>query len=159
MKAGVFALFVCLLALSRPGTAQQIADPNPGRAPSAEIDNKRPLINKKEKPPTRRTVSGKVIDEISQTPLKGAIVTLTDLSTHEKRETITKEDGRYLFEDLSFTVDYELKALYKNTATEVRKLSQYDHTAKSVRMLTVPDTTTPTPVNEAKKDTNPDVKK
>ena len=159
MKAGVFALPVCLLALSRPGPAQQIADPNPAHAPSAEIDNKRPLINKKEKPPTTRTVSGKVIDEISQTPLKGAIVTLTDLSTHEKRETITKEDGRYLFEELSFTIDYELKARYKNSTTEVRRISQYDHTAKSVRILTIPDTTTPAPVNEAKKDTNPVVKK
>jgi hypothetical protein len=160
MKSGFFAFFACCFVLSATASAQQITDPNPAHAPTAEIDNKRPFISKKEKAPTTRIVSGKVVDEISGTPLKGAIVTLTDLNTHEKRETITKEDGRYTFEDLSFSVDYELRARYKAALTEPRKLSQYDHTVKSVRILTVPDTSAAAmPANEAKKDTNPDVRK
>jgi hypothetical protein len=160
MKAGVFACCFALIAAAFPARAQQISDPNPAHTPSAEIDNKRPLISKKEKTPTSRSVSGKVVDEISGTPLKGAIVTLTDLSTHERRETITKQDGRYNFDDLSFSIDYELRAQYKNSTTDVRKLSQYDHTAKSVRILNIPDAEAATaPVNEAKKTANPEVKK
>jgi hypothetical protein len=159
VKAVLFACSICFFAASSAAVAQQISDPNPAHAPSAEIDNKRPLINHKGKVPTSRTVSGKVVDEVSGTPLKGAIVTLTDLSTKEKHETITKEDGRYSFEDLSFTVDYELRAKYKNAMTEVRKLSQYDHTVKSVRILQIADAdAAATPVNEAKKDSNPDKK-
>jgi len=161
MKYGLFVF--CLFALGSstlPAGAQQISDPNPAHAPAAEIDNKRPLIQHKEKAPTSRTVSGKVVDEISGTPLKGAIVTLTNLSTREKREMITKEDGRYNFDDLSFSVDYALNAKYKNAVTDTRKLSQYDRTAKVVRILTVPDTAAAAaPVNEAKKDTKPEEKK
>jgi hypothetical protein len=156
MKYGLFTLSSLFAITALLATAQQVADPNPAHAPTAEIDNKRPLIQHKEKAPTSRTVSGKVVDEVSGAPLKGAIVTLTDLATHEKRETITKDDGRYNFDDLSFTIDYELKARYKNSVTDTRKLSQYDRTAKVVRILTVPDTApAAAPVSEAKKDTNP----
>ena len=155
MKAGLFACCMWCVGMAGLASAQQIADPNPAHAPSAEIDNKRPFISKKEKAPTTRMVSGKVVDDINGTPLKGAIVTLTDLNTHEKRETITKEDGRYAFDDLSFSVDYELRARYKSTLTEPRKLSQYDHTVKSVRILTVSDNGAPAgnSVTEAKKST------
>ncbi|MBV8896254.1 MAG: carboxypeptidase regulatory-like domain-containing protein [Acidobacteriaceae bacterium] len=159
MKTGLFVLGFLLLAIAVPATPQQISDPNPAHVPDAEIDNKRPFIKKKEKAPTSRALSGKVVEEINGTPLKGAVVTLTDLSSHEKREMITKEDGRYNFDDLSFSVDYELKARYKNTTTDVRKLSQYDHSVKVVRILTVPDSSSPAPVSEAKKDTSPESKK
>jgi hypothetical protein len=159
MKRGLLVLSASFAAIAIPACAQQITDPNPAHAPSAEIDNKRPFIQHKEKPPSSRTVSGKVVDEISGAPLKGALVTLTNLSTHDRREMVTKEDGRFNFDDVSFTIDYELRARYKEALTDVRKLSQYDHTAKVVRILTVPDTTSSsTPVNEAKKDTNPEKK-
>jgi hypothetical protein len=158
MKVGLFVSACLLAAVAIPATPQQITDPNPAHVPDAEIDNKRPFIRKKEKPPTTRIVSGKVVDEINGTPLKGAIVTLTNLSTHERREMITKDDGRYTFEDLSFTIDYELQARYKGQMTDVRKLSQYDHTAKVVRILTVPDSSSPASVNEAQKDASRDIK-
>lgn len=154
MKTGLLVSGLLLCAIAIPATPQQITDPNPAHVPDAEIDNKRPFIKKKEKAPTSRTLMGKVVDEVNGTPLKGAIVTLTNDSTHEQREMITKEDGRYNFDDLSFSIDYELKARYKNAVTDVRKLSQYDHTVKVVRILTVPDTPSPAaPVSEAKKDT------
>lgn len=161
MKASLLVLTVFLAAMATLAKAQQISDPNPAHVPDAEIDNKRPFIQKKEKAPTSRTVTGKVVEDVSGTPLKGAIVTLTDLSTHEKRETITKEDGRFIFDDVAFTIDYELKARYKNAVTDVRKVSQYDHTVKVVRILTIPDSSpTPTAVNEAKTtSTSPQVKK
>ena len=156
MKYHLFALSFLVCGAVFPACAQQVTDPNPAHAPSAEIDNKRPLIQHKEKAPTTRIVSGKVVDEISGAPLKGALVTLTNLSTHEQREMITKEDGRYNFDDLSFSIDYELKAKYKTLVTDTRKLSQYDHTAKVVRILTVPENSpAAAPVSEAKKDTSP----
>lgn len=155
MNRRLLLMITVFAAVAIPAAAQAV-DNNPGHEPTANIENHRPLIQKKEKAPTSRTVSGKVVDEISGAPIEGAIVTLTDLSTHEKRETITKQDGRYVFEDLSFSIDYELKARYKNVATDVRKLSQYDHTAKVVRILQIPDSSpSATPVSEAKKDTNP----
>jgi hypothetical protein len=160
MRAGLLPLCFVFLGLVCGAAAQQITDPNPAHAPSAEIDNKRPLIQHKEKAPTTRTVTGKVVDEVSGTPLKGAIVTLTDAGTHQKRETITKDDGRYAFEDLSFSVDYELQARYKNQSSDTRKLSQYDHTVRSVRILNIADAqASAKPVNDAKKSTSPELKK
>lgn len=150
MKCSLVLLFASVTVLSGVAAAQ--TDTNPSDQGYATFGNKQPLIKKKEKAPTSRTLSGKVVDEIGGTPLKGAIVTLTDLSTHQQRSTITKDDGRYVFDDLSFTIDYELKARYKNASTDVRKISQYDHAAKVVRILTVPDTSTPAPFSEAQKD-------
>jgi hypothetical protein len=103
---------------------------------AATLDNHRPLIQKKEKAPTTRTVSGSVTDDTGQ-PLEGALVSLTDLKTSEKRTFFTKKDGRYQFEDLAFTQDYEVQAKWKAYTSPARKLSQYDHTAKVVRLLQV----------------------
>ncbi len=156
MHGGLLVSSFFLAAIAFPAAAQQVTDPNPAHVPDANIGNHRPLISKKEKAPTSRLVSGKVVDEISGVPLNGAIVTLTDLSTHDRREMITKEDGRYNFDDLSFSVDYELRARYKNSVTDARKLSQYDHTVKAVRILTIPDNSPSSAAfNEAKKDTRP----
>src|SRR5689334_6278181 len=92
----------------------QAYDPNPVRhQPDATLDNHRPLIKKKEKAPTSRTVTGKVVDEGGQ-PIEGAMVTVTNTKTNEKTNFFTKKDGRYNFEDLSFTIDYDLVARYKN---------------------------------------------
>jgi hypothetical protein len=155
MKCRLLLILAVSATVAIPAAAQSV-DNNPGHQPTADLDNHRPLISKKEKAPTSRTVSGRVVDEISGAPIKGAMVTLTDLSTHEQRQSITKEDGRYIFDDLSFTIDYELKARYKEAVTDVRKLSQYDHTAKVIRILTIPDSSAPSTANEAKK--QPDVK-
>ena len=74
-------------------------------------------------------------------------MTLTDLKSKEKKTFITKNDGRYNFDGLSFTVDYELAAQFKDEHSELRKLSQYDHSANIVRILEVE----PASVNEAQK--------
>jgi hypothetical protein len=106
------------------------------KQPDVFLDNHRPLIQKKDKAPTSRTVSGIVTDDSGQ-PLQGALVTVTESKTKEKREFFTKKDGRYTFDDLAFTEDYQVQAKWKRLISEPRKVSQYDHTAKVVRLLQV----------------------
>src|SRR6476620_8150156 len=90
------AVCVCATAL-----AQQRPPDSTTKPPEVFLDNHRPLIQKKGKAPTSRTVSGQVVDD-SGTPLENALVTLTDDKTKEKRTFFTKKNGRYDFEDLSF---------------------------------------------------------
>jgi phosphate-selective porin len=137
MKRLAFAIVISA-AMAAISSAQQTTDPNSGPPPNVFLDNHRPLIQKKGKAPTSRTVTGQVVDD-SGTPLEGALVTLTNKKTNEKTEFFTKKNGHYLFEDLSFTNDYEVQAKYKNQISEPRKLSQYDHTARVIRILQVAD--------------------
>lgn len=134
-------------------TAQQTTSNNPADEPSVFLDNHRPLIKKKDKAPTSRTVSGQVVDD-SGAPLEGALVTLTNTQTHEQQTFFTKKGGRYNFEDLSFTIDYEIQAKFKNLVSDKRKLSQYDHAPRPVRILQVGSAPalTQTVTTEAKKD-------
>jgi hypothetical protein len=115
---------------------QQRQDSSSGKPPEVFLDNHRPLIQKKGKDPTSRTVTGHVVDD-SGTPLENALVTLTDDKTKEKRTFFTKKDGRYSFEDLSFSSDYKLQARWKTLISDSRNLSQYDRAAKIVRILQV----------------------
>lgn len=116
--------------------AQQKTDPDPDHKPDVFLDNHRPAIQKKGKPPTTRTVSGQVVDDSGQ-PLEGALVNLLDTKTNERRTYFTKKDGRYTFEDLSFTVDYHIQARWKTLISDQRNLSQYDHAPTLVRILQV----------------------
>lgn len=141
--AFIFSMGLSGLASAQSNGATAAKDPDP----SVFLDNHRPLIEKKQKAPTTRSITGKVVDDTGQ-PIEGALVTLTDAKTHVKTTAITKKDGHYSFEDLSFNNDYELQARYKETSSAVRKLSQYDHTANVVRILEIADS--PPPV-EAKK--------
>lgn len=138
---------VLIAAITAPASAQT-SDPNPAHAPSVFLGNHRPP-NKKDKAPTSRSVKGKVVDTSGQ-PLEGALVTLTEIKSNEKRTFITKQDGRYDFDNLSFTMDYQLEARYKDLVSEPRKLSQYDRTPAMVRILDVAAVTTPT--TQAKKE-------
>ncbi len=145
-------LLLCGLMIGL-GVYAQEAQPTPeGNAP-VFLDNHRALNPKKEKNPTSRTVTGQVVDDTGQ-PLEGALVTLVDNKTKEKHEYFTKKDGRYKFEDLSFSVDYQLQAKWKNLISDERKLSQYDHTARIIRQLqvTTPEGAPPPAATEAKTD-------
>lgn len=125
---------VALLAISAAG--QQTADYNAGNDPNVLLENHRPLIKKKEKAPTSRTVTGQVVDD-SGAPIQGAAVTITNTQSHEKQTFFTKKDGHYSFEDLSFTIDYEIQAKFKNLSSDTRKLSQYDRSPRLVRILQI----------------------
>lgn len=153
-------LFAAIVTTALAGIAtSQTTDPNPGHSPDVFLDNHRPLLGKKEKAPTSRRVSGKVVNDAGQ-PLEGALVTLTDGKTGQKTTVITKSDGRYSFDDLSFTIDYELKARYKDQSSESRKLSQYDRSATIVRILEVgPGANGASDATIAKKETSSDAKK
>lgn len=137
------ALVTTTFAHAQATGASAEKDPNP----NVFLGNHRPNT-KKEKAPTSRSLSGKVVDETGQ-PLEGALVTLTDGKTHVKTTGITKQDGHYNFDDLSFNIDYELQARYKNSVSSSRKLSQYDHNANVVRILEI--NTETTDAAEAKK--------
>jgi hypothetical protein len=110
--------------------------PTDTKAPDVFLDNNRPLIEKKGKAPTSRTVTGTVTDDTGR-PLEGALVTLTEVKTNEKKTFFTKKDGKYLFADLAFTEDFTVQAKWKAMISEPRKLSQYDHSARAVRLLQV----------------------
>lgn len=128
---GCLAAVLCAQAPT-PSQQQQ----SEGSRTDATLDNHRPLIQKKEKAPTSRTVTGIVTDDTGQ-PLGGALVIMTDLKTNEKRSFFTKKDGRYMFDDIAFTQDYQVQAKWKQMVSETRKISQYDHNAKVVRLLQV----------------------
>ena len=147
---------VALAATVSIAASRQIQNPSPTPPPdAANIGNHRPLISKRDKAPTARTVSGQVVDAGRQ-PLEGALVTLTNTATKEKREFFTKKGGRYTFDDLSFTTDYQLQARYKDSSGDLKKLSQYDKSPKMVRILQI-DTGKPAaePSAEAKKNPPP----
>jgi hypothetical protein len=151
--AGLFSVFTCLAhAQASPSTQEPDAKP-----PEVFLDNHRPLIQKKDKAPTARTVSGIVTDDTGR-PLEGALVSVREVKTSETRKFFTKKDGRYSFDDLAFTEDYEVQAKWKKLISEPRKISQYDHTAKVVRLLqvTTPEGyTAPTAAAEVKKQDPP----
>ena len=113
----------------------QTPNDNSAKAP-VFLDNHRPLVKKKDKAPTSRNLSGKVVDSSGQA-IEGALVTLTDTKTNTKTTFITKRDGRFSFDDLSLVVDYRLQARFKDTATEPRNVSQYDPNTRIVRILQI----------------------
>jgi len=141
------------LLMTGSGWAQNPPTPSPQPDAPVFLDNHRPLNPKKDKNPTTRTVTGQVIDDSGQ-PLEGALVTLVDGKTKEKFEYFTKKDGRYKFDDLSFSVDYQLRAKWKTLTSEERKLSQYDHSPRIVRQLevTTPEGAPPPSASDAKAD-------
>ncbi len=149
MSKRLFFVILATVALTAAASAQT-TDPNPAHTPDVFLDNHRPIAGKKGKAPTTRSVTGKVVDSSGQV-LQGALVTLTDTKNNEKTTVITKKDGRYNFDDLSFTQDYLVAARYKDMASEPKKLSQYDRSVTIVRILEV--AAKPNPAAEAKKET------
>ena len=122
----------------------QATNNNPAaETPNVFLDNHRPLIKKKDKAPTSRDLTGKVIDSSGQA-IEGALVTLTDTKTKAKTTFITKRDGRFNFDDLSLTVDYRLQARFKEVVTEPRNISQYDPNTRMVRILQIDSATADT---------------
>lgn len=138
MSKFVLSAAVAILAGAAVASAQRgLPDTNPYDGTSATFGNYRPLIQKKQKPPTSRTVKGIVTDD-SGKPISGAMVTLTNKKTKEHEQFFTKKDGHYRFEDLSFTIDYQVEAAYHGRHSKAKPISQYDHTASMVRMLDIP---------------------
>ena len=82
---------------------------------------------KKDKPRDRshRDVAGLVMLP-DDTPVSGAVVKLKNMRNLQVRSFITQADGKYVFQNLSSSVDFELKAEYKGMASPARTLTIYD---------------------------------
>lgn len=93
---------------------------------------KMPEINPKDVP--SRALTGLVRDEDGE-PIKGAIVTVTNLKTKAGKSFVTKADGRYQFDQLIKADDYEVKARFQGRETEAKSLSTFDPREKPVLNL------------------------
>lgn len=82
---------------------------------------------KKEKgrDPKIRNVSG-VVTLPDGDPASGAVVQLKNLKTLQIRSFITQEDGKYQFQNLSTSIDYEITATHKDTESPKRMLTIFD---------------------------------
>ena len=90
----------------------------------------------KEKKPLTKTVTGFVLDE-AEKPIEGASVELTDAQTSKVIAIYSQEDGSYHFDDLSFSHDYKIKASFKGSSSETRRISSMDMRARLVMNLTL----------------------
>jgi hypothetical protein len=111
-------------------------------AQGTPVDNNNPSVvvgpgtpkEKKDHAITVRDVKGIVVDE-SGSPIEGALVSLTDLKTNRKLTFITKKSGRYNFDSLSLTEDYDVSAKKGALVSAVKHLSQYDRSTPLIRNL------------------------
>ena len=85
---------------------------------------------------SERLVSGVVTDADGK-PVVGAVVQLKNTRTQEVRSVITREKGDYSFSGLSKTIEYQVKALTKEHASEPHTLTTYDTRPKPVINLQI----------------------
>jgi len=90
----------------------------------------------KDKQPTTRIVSGTVYDE-AQNTIFGAAVELKDLQTGKDLEIYSQQNGEYQYADLRFDHDYTIRAMYKESSSEVRKISMFETRWHLVMNLTL----------------------
>jgi|GEM_PF-2069616 len=72
-----------------------------------------------------RAVEGTVQDG-SGSPVNGAIVQLKDTKTLQIRSFITRENGAFVFQGIKKSVEYELKAKFKDKESKPRVLTIFD---------------------------------
>jgi len=118
-------LFPTLLLLAGIASAQQNAGPED--KPNVYLQNDRP---KNQKESNTRTILGTVKDS-SDNAISEAIVQLKDLKTSKVIDFVTKDDGKFAFNDLPMDINYELGAKRGDLTAPVKKVSIYD-TRKSV---------------------------
>jgi hypothetical protein len=114
-----------LLLLACIAPAQQTTGPD--EKPNVYLQNDRP---KNQKESNTRTILGTVKDS-SDNALSEAIVQLKDLKTSKVVDFVTKDDGKFVFNDLPMDINYELGAKRGDLTAPVKKVSIYD-TRKSV---------------------------
>jgi hypothetical protein len=102
------------------------------RDTNPDFFKKLPETNPKDLP--SRELNG-IVRDAYDNPVKGAIVTLTNLKTKAARSFITKEDGRYNFDRVVKADDYEVRARFRGRDSETKKLSTYDPRDKPVLNL------------------------
>lgn len=91
----------------------------------------------KQKQPPTKTIQGNVLDG-SSTPIVGAAVQLTDITTGKTLAMYSEAGGRYVFTELKPTDDYQVQATYKGQQSEIRKASSLNDENLIVLNLTIP---------------------
>jgi hypothetical protein len=127
-KLLLFILFTVVFASTTIGQA-------PPKNPKDKLfGNKLP----REDDPNGRTLQGAVTNEDGAL-LEGAVVTLKNLKSSNERSFITKKEGTYRFDSLLKDVDYDMKASFKGSVSETKKLSMYDTRKQAVRNFVIPN--------------------
>jgi hypothetical protein len=110
---------------------------------------------KKEKgrDPNIRNVSG-VVTLPDGAPAAGAVVQLKNLKTLQIRSFITREDGKYQFQNLSTSIDYELTATYHDMESPKRTLTIFDTRLDAVVNLKL-ERKRESPKSEGKEESKP----
>jgi hypothetical protein len=114
-----------LLLLAFLAPAQQSSQPNDKT--DVYLQNDRP---KNQKESNTRTILGTVKDS-ADNAVSEAIVQLKDLKSSKVIDFVTKDDGKFVFNDLPMDINYELGAKRGDLTAPVKKVSIYD-TRKSV---------------------------
>jgi len=96
-----------------------------------------PLMARKKKPPTTKTVRGQVLDA-SDNGIAGAAVEMTDLTTGTKTAIYAGTGGNFVFTGLKTFEDYQFRATYKGQSSETRKVSSWDIRMRMVVNLHIP---------------------
>lgn len=81
--------------------------------------------------PATRSVRGTVTDA-NEAPVTGARVQLENMKTQQIRSYITKEDGNYVFLELSTDADYKLTADFKGASSGSRTLTSFDSRKQAI---------------------------
>ena len=105
---------LALLALAGLAPAQQ-TDLN--NKPSASLGNNR---SKPGKEPNTRTIEG-IVKDASDNPLRDSIVQLKNTKTSKVVAYVTKEDGKFAFNDLAMDTNFELLVKHGEAAAPVKK--------------------------------------
>lgn len=79
----------------------------------------------KARDPNIRNVQG-VVSLPDGAPAEGAVVQIKNLKTLQVRSFITLEQGAYQFQNLPTTIDFELRADFKQFASPTRSLTVFD---------------------------------
>jgi len=114
-----FATTLLLSTAYAQGNTKEVYQRDTGPA----FGKKLPELNPKDVP--TRELAGIVRDE-NDDPVEGAIVHLRNVKTKAGRSFVTKKDGRYKFDQLIKSEDYEVYANRQGRATETKSLSTYD---------------------------------
>lgn len=87
--------------------------------------------------PAWRSVAG-IVTDASGNALPASVVQLEDEENQTVRSYITAADGRYHFAEVSYDIDYTLKAHYRKYWSRARTLSKFSSSAKPVIDLVIP---------------------
>lgn len=83
-----------------------------------------------------RSLSG-TVRNMKDEPVEGAVVQIKDTKSLKVRSFITQADGNYRFNSLSTNADYEIKARFKDSESDLKTLSLYDSRKQAVINLKV----------------------